>query len=412
MASGLIKTLIVLNVDKQLSTIKPEQISSKKPVSAKTFIISDADEELLILIEFKDIIQLHSLKIFALPNDSIEELADSSPPKDIHVYKLKHINVNFEDIKSLKPDKSIVCSSKKLNKGQKANLKKQSLKFSKTKYLAVYISSNQNDSETTYINAIQFKTENDQDYQQKQYIMDDTKDYAFENTDNENKNKLVQISKHFTELQITSVNTYEHLLGKHILQTAIPICEFQQCSAVNNIVKSLQQYHKYIQHKTDEDLDAKESMTIDQVYETGYETHDLLNDYHHMLQYHDTDFENICKFVNYDDQNNELCDLSNCVMMRRNRRNRHLMKDKLNTLNKLYFNDDIVKQQLIDKIHVYFSHTFDLGYRLTNNYKQLLCDKNEQMSFDKNEQMSFDKNEQMSFDKNEQMSFDKNEQMS
>ena len=45
---------------------------------------------------------------------------------------------------------------KKLVKGQKINLQKNSIKFKNTQYLAIYIESNQNDKEKTLINYIGF----------------------------------------------------------------------------------------------------------------------------------------------------------------------------------------------------------------------------------------------------------------
>eukprot|EP01084_Bolivina_argentea_P008667 16219_1 len=67
--------------------------------------------------------------------------------------------MNFDNLSSMKPDKSIRCSKKKLKKGQIINLQKKSttaLKFKKTKYFALYIQSNQNNTESTYINSMQF----------------------------------------------------------------------------------------------------------------------------------------------------------------------------------------------------------------------------------------------------------------
>ena len=72
------------------------------------------------------------------------------------------MNYDFDDIKSLTSNKSIKCSLKKLSSGQKINLTKKiknPLSFKKILYLAIYIQSNQNDSEYTYFNAVSFNGE-------------------------------------------------------------------------------------------------------------------------------------------------------------------------------------------------------------------------------------------------------------
>ncbi len=64
------------------------------------------------------------IKLYALPLDEDTEMEDASPPQQIHVFKLKNLNLDFDDIKGLKPDKSLQCSVNKLAKGQSVNLRK------------------------------------------------------------------------------------------------------------------------------------------------------------------------------------------------------------------------------------------------------------------------------------------------
>ena len=156
-----IRSVQVLNVDDEYSTLSPNGLllSGSKP-ETNSFIVSDADEELLILIEFTHSVDLHSMKIYALPLDEDTEMEDVSPPKQIHLFKLSNLNHDFDDIKGLKPNKSIKCSSKKLLKGQMVNLRKKTsnpLAFQRIKYLAVFIESNQDDTEKTYIHGLSLK---------------------------------------------------------------------------------------------------------------------------------------------------------------------------------------------------------------------------------------------------------------
>ena len=74
-----------------------------------------------------------------------------------NIYKLQNMNINFNDIESLKIQKSIKCNLKKLLKGQSIKLQSNSklaILFEHVEYLAIYIKSNQNDTERTIINAI------------------------------------------------------------------------------------------------------------------------------------------------------------------------------------------------------------------------------------------------------------------
>eukprot|EP01084_Bolivina_argentea_P271792 462547_1 len=155
---SFINTFNVLNVDVDESTFSVKELSTKNKLDKDWYIVSDADEELLILVEFRDTIHLQSVTLYAIPNEDNEE--EMSAPKKVKIYKIENANKNFDDIKSLKPDKSIKCSSKKLAKGQVISLTKTSknaVKFQKTRYLAIFIESNQNEIDVTYLNGITFK---------------------------------------------------------------------------------------------------------------------------------------------------------------------------------------------------------------------------------------------------------------
>ncbi len=163
--SGQIETINTLNADKENSTISGEQLIENKSINSESFIVSDVDEELLILIQFKTEIDLKSIKIYSLKNtinniNETDDSIDASQPKQINIYALDNINVSFNDLSEMKCDKTINCNIKKLEKGQNINLQKTSknaIKFNKIKYLSIYIKTNQNDSENTFINAIKLK---------------------------------------------------------------------------------------------------------------------------------------------------------------------------------------------------------------------------------------------------------------
>merc|ERR1712154_548104 len=83
-----------------------------------------------------------------------------SEPKTIQLFKVDSLNKDFDDVKSTKPDAQFVGKKKKLKKGQKFSLKKNAkstVKFSKVSKILIYISSNIDETDQTYLNGIQFK---------------------------------------------------------------------------------------------------------------------------------------------------------------------------------------------------------------------------------------------------------------
>eukprot|EP01084_Bolivina_argentea_P206686 352804_1 len=97
----------------------------------------------------------------------------------------------------------------------------------------------------------------------------------------------------------------------------------------------------------------------------------VLNDFHHVLLAHSHQFEQIYHVLVKDNRNKK-CDASECLILRRNHRNRCLLSKNDEKLRELFFIEgtgydyDICKQQLLDKIHCHFLHSFDLGYRLSH----------------------------------------------
>eukprot|EP01084_Bolivina_argentea_P093722 168518_1 len=214
-----IETINVLNMDEEQSSISSLELVTKEKFDASSYLTSDADEELLVLIEFKQLINLHSIKLYALSHNN----DDMSPPKEIHIFKIDNLSVNFDDIESMKSSKIVQCSKKKLRKGQLIKVKdgaKTATTFINTKYFAIYIKTNQNDTETTYLNSIKLKgnpNEADQNriiFEEKGGVItsfdlpsswknsrfnSNNEHILFDTTDTKNKQELQQISKEFKE---------------------------------------------------------------------------------------------------------------------------------------------------------------------------------------------------------------------
>eukprot|EP01084_Bolivina_argentea_P295340 508428_1 len=86
----------------------------------------------------------------------------------------------------------------------------------------------------------------------------------------------------------------------------------------------------------------------------------LLNHYLHFLDAHNDgeSFEIISNKLS-------ICNISNCNAIKRNYRNRN---DRNNLLN------ISTEQQIIDKIHCYISHSYDIGYRMRESDRHAIDD--------------------------------------
>eukprot|EP01084_Bolivina_argentea_P118953 210984_1 len=106
--NDLIKTLRVLNRSDEDSTISDLEFGSNINKNDIQYIMSDADEELLFLIEFREEIDLESIAFYASslnkinPNIDDTEDIDYSPPKNIFIYKVDNLNKDFDDAKKQK----------------------------------------------------------------------------------------------------------------------------------------------------------------------------------------------------------------------------------------------------------------------------------------------------------------------
>eukprot|EP01084_Bolivina_argentea_P236035 397001_1 len=399
----LIKTFNVLNIDKNESTIQCDKLPFVNDVKNDSFIISDADEEILIHVEFTKIINLKSIKLFARSQSSAVD-KNASPPKQIHIYKLNNLNVDFADIQSLNPAKSVVCSSRKLEKGQTINLQKHSsnaIKFKHVQFLAIYIESNQDDTEQTFFNAIKFmgsnnkhehhtdqiKLNENKNIQSKvnlstiRKIKYENKAYSFDTTDakisdrlrdsvaEDTKNSVIKKCQpqHYMDLSQARIRTREETQCKRKLE----------CDSITRTAQVLVKYSLYIKQQQFESKVYHELNIMDVNYDETCNDVNLLNDFIHLLSYHLDDFENIYNTFCH----NGSCDLENCISIRRNQRDRSNLVQNEHLLNKLYFNDQNiaqVREQILDRIHCYFLHTFDIGYRFTENERQLIISDNGQ----------------------------------
>eukprot|EP01084_Bolivina_argentea_P061782 112941_1 len=142
-------------------------------------------------------------------------------------------------------------------------------------------------------------------------------------------------------------------------------CDVKKCPHLYRICIILNAYHQCCSAN-------KQIYThvFKQVYnEKNLETQ-LLNDYNHILEKHNDDhFETIYEHVKRETNNNMECNLPNCLLFFRNRRDTsdEKMCNDLYTVNNTNNTDscrEIVQQQLLDRVHSLFFHSYDIGYKI------------------------------------------------
>ena len=320
--SSIVDTVNILNLDKELSNPSANTqilLSSNSGIDKSHYIISDADAELLLLIKFKSTVTLKSIKLYA-SIDTLDEESDDeqqiSLPKQVYIYKLNHLNINFDDIESLNPDMSIKCTIKKLAKGQNINLQKDSkltLKFKSIQYLAIFIKTNQDNYDKTLINNIAL-----------------IGNYDEIKTDD---------SKH----DISSI-----LPSRNISRANDP-CHPSTCKAIQRIISGLIRYQQINQL-------SSPIYTFTDYLKTEYKNY--FDDLHHFHIRHEHDLEEIEDLLT---QNPEfkLCVVDNCIAASRHCREIQQDRDVENSSNPLYE----VHEQIWDSVHFHFRHLFEIGLR-------------------------------------------------
>eukprot|EP01084_Bolivina_argentea_P104392 186924_1 len=376
-----IATLQILNYDNDASTIPIIHLSSRESFTTNEYIVSDADEELLILVEFKQSVDLNSITLYGLPLNAENGEDDMSLPKRIDIYKIDSLNKDFDDINSIKTaNKSYTCSSKKLMKGQTIKLKdksKNAVKFKKIKFVAIYIKSNQQDTEKTYLNGIKFNGK-DNSYESEKILINNKandEQIYFDQSDKNNTKQLLEMNEEFSNIKFPRLfdsngflRTYD--MKRHSKQcddnqtdrnTIIDInCHLDECNGLARIAGALQRHHL---------LQNDNKIDVDSLYDEQYEHYQLLNDYHHLLTKHNHEFERIHRKLTTRSDHNKFCKLASCTMIQRAHRDRVELRDNNDKVKRMYHNshhEDIVKQQYLDTIHCYISfHSFDIGFKFT-----------------------------------------------
>ena len=139
------------------------------------------------------------------------------------------------------------------------------------------------------------------------------------------------------------------------------------------------------QYQPPQKEDYKQSIYeyINNKFEKGsYSNCDLLNDFNHCLKYHDSDEDFEFCYNNLISLICKECDINQCLMIKRNYRNRINLgtSQNIDKRTDIYFGDDYKEiniQQILDKIHCFYYHSYQMGFRLNANIKLSVWDQND-----------------------------------
>eukprot|EP01084_Bolivina_argentea_P160094 278808_1 len=201
-------------------------------------------------------------------------------------------------------------------------------------------------------------------------------------------NHIIDISEEKQNPQQTKSLILSKLLGmgfdERICSFAIEICNDNLNDAIQFIIDQ-----NVIEPQNKEECKASTSPEINcdllecsqltrsqnwmKAYETGIYNIDtinisqILNDFIHLLSKHNQN-ENEFKMI-YNKFG--FCNIENCKLFKRNNRDRNKNENGLYGINDKN-KKQIIIEQILDKIHCFYMHCFDIGYKLTNSEKDII----------------------------------------
>eukprot|EP01084_Bolivina_argentea_P224170 379140_1 len=200
--------------------------------------------------------------------------------------------------------------------------------------------------------------------QQTQYVLNSYISTAVTHITDEDGDQLSIDIDHLINTTVESSYLLNHPLSS--MRDRRNDCNIKKCNALLTVSDVLTKYSKFIQQQNKIN-DNKKKQTFE------CKTSCVLEDFHHLLQVHSLQFEEMYNELNRVCHGETSCDLKNCLMMQRNHRDRTSLKSNDDKLRAIYFgcNDvrDITRQQVLDKIHSYFFHSFDTALKLSNKDK-------------------------------------------
>eukprot|EP01083_Nonionella_stella_P155018 500192_1 len=170
-------------------------------------------------------------------------------------------------------------------------------------------------------------------------------------------------------------------------------CEVVKCKYLEKISNALKAHHQNIDYKINH---ANDDAKVENIFDLDQYTNAcLLNDFNHLLFHHSNDFEEIHHILINQSNDDKPCQLTTCLSITRNQRNRSIENAQLYSNYK--DQKDIIFQQSLDRVHCYYLHSFDCGYKITKRERT-----NMSSSLDTKENDDDEMKDNTSFDTNVQ----------
>eukprot|EP01084_Bolivina_argentea_P160702 279803_1 len=163
----------------------------------------------------------------------------------------------------------------------------------------------------------------------------------------------------------------------------------QDCKNLFHLRELLNYYHKWMLQQLNKNNNKKIGIYEYISNNESYSVDILLNNYHHLINMHSIEFEEIYNFFTISDDIKS-CNIETCHMLKRNHRDRSNNSHNDRNRSEIYYNhtdyNDVITQQFLDQIHCYIYHQFDTGFQLTKeDTTQIKCDNEIELKLAENE---------------------------
>ncbi|AEO66174.1 9a9f00c6-d61b-43c7-8470-20df345a7913 [Thermothielavioides terrestris] len=156
-----LKRCELLNVDPDTGSVrvlfdgaKPSALSGQKS-SAKDWVESDTDEQLLLFTPFQSMLKLHTLQITSLPpSDSADDDDVPMRPRTIKLFTNKPHNLGFDEAEDLSATQEIQLSEKDWNAEGTANIPLRFVKFQNITSLVLFVVDGDGDGQKTRLDRL------------------------------------------------------------------------------------------------------------------------------------------------------------------------------------------------------------------------------------------------------------------
>ncbi|KAK1827174.1 PITH domain-containing protein [Podospora conica] len=132
---------------------KPSALSGGK-ATAKDWVESDTDEQLMLYIPFQSVLKLHTLQITSLPPKDDDDDEAPMRPRTIKLFTNKAHNLGFDEAEDMAGTQDIELSEKDWNAEGTANIPLRFVKFQKVTSLVIFVVDGDGESEKVRLDRV------------------------------------------------------------------------------------------------------------------------------------------------------------------------------------------------------------------------------------------------------------------